>query len=391
MHSLPRTIRWAGNVLIVTLFVGALALPMVSSLFGFAPAPSLQEKRRRAEAPVFKLRRAVLAEFPAKFEAYFNDNFPFRDQLVLWHNFVKVRALKTSPCPKVLIGKDGWLYYEEGLLDHDRAVAPLTEEQLAAWLRMLEGRRQWLAARGIRFVVVFAPDKQTVYPEYLPGWVKRVGLSPRLDQFLAYARAHSDLTIIDLREPLREAKKQEVVYFKTDTHWNYRGAFVGDGRIAEVLSQWYPNVQPLARATYFPASRRCVGDMTTMLGLPPFAAVQDEDQLLEARAPSPLRWEHNAAAGEGVPDHLSEGPPSDLPTAVLLHDSFGAALLPYFSQHFRRTAYSERGRDQFDPLLIEREKPDVVVCQFVERRLANDALPSNPAAVTGAAKQPGSP
>ena len=31
--------------------------------------------------------------------------------------------------------------------------------------------------------------------------------------------------MLDLRPALREAKAKEQVYYKTDTHWNWRGAF----------------------------------------------------------------------------------------------------------------------------------------------------------------------
>jgi hypothetical protein len=61
-----------------------------------------------------------------------------------------------------------------------------------------------------------------------------------------------------------------------------------------------------------------------------------------------------------------------LPRAVMFHDSFGAHLIPYLSEHFRRIVYAWERPDYpvFDGALVERERPDVVIQQIVERKLA---------------------
>jgi alginate O-acetyltransferase complex protein AlgJ len=383
MNSLTGVIRRAGYVLIIIVFAGTLALPLAASLLGLAPRPRLQEKRRLAEAPEFRFKGPILAKFPAKFEAYYNDNFAFRDQLVRWHNLVKVRALKVSPRPNVLIGKKGWLYYQEGLLDHDHAITPLTDHELSQWVQLLEERREWLATRGIRFLVVIPPDKHTVYPEYLPDWVRGVGLSPRLDQLLAYVREHSNVTIVDIRPSLRQAKGEDRLYQMTDTHWNYRGAFAADRSIAEVLARWYPEVQPLSRPAFSPAPTSWPGDLAEMLGLS--NSFKEENLLLE-----PLQAMHShvvsmADAAVGKTESIFEAANPALPRAVMFHDSFGCCLYPFLAEHFRRIAYHfTKTHGFFDTQLIEREKPDVVIWEFVERRLVIDALPTNPAEVAGA-------
>jgi len=40
-----------------------------------------------------------------------------------------------------------------------------------------------------------------------------------------------EIQLIDVRRELIEAKKNQQVYYKTDTHWNQRGAFVGYSKI----------------------------------------------------------------------------------------------------------------------------------------------------------------
>ena len=63
-----------------------------------------------------------------------------------------------------------------------------------------------------------------------------------------------------------------------------------------------------------------------------------------------------------------------LPRAVVLRDSMAIPLIPLLSENFSRVVYvSSR---QLDRALIEREKPDVVIEELVERSLhAPGALP----------------
>jgi len=356
------------------LFAAAIALPGLCSLFGLSPASALQEKRRLASFPAFRLSRGVLLAFPQAFETYFNDHFAFRDQLVWGYNWTKAQCLGVSPCPNVLIGKEGWLYYRDGLRDGSHAVLPLKQEELARWTTALEERRQWLAGRGVRFLVVVAPDKHTIYPEYLPETVKPLPRESRLDQLMAYAPAHSHLSIIDLREPLLRAKSAARVYHKTDSHWNEQGAFAGNGRIEEALAVWFPRIHPLSRSSYAPIAVEAEGgDLAAMLGLP--GSYREEYLSLMRRGP---QLAHAAAIDAALPartDLPEYAKPSAFesgrdffPKAFFYHDSFGNGLKPFLCEHFCRIVTIQQ--NTFDAALVEREHPDVVLYEFVERSLA---------------------
>src|SRR5260370_291600 len=106
------------NVLLAVLFLILLSLPVASTVLGWDTA-GLEEKRLLAPPPALKLEWKALKDFPGQFEAYFNDHFGFRDRLIRWHNYAKVRWLRVSPSPKVFVGRRGWLYYaaEHGLDD----------------------------------------------------------------------------------------------------------------------------------------------------------------------------------------------------------------------------------------------------------------------------------
>ena len=63
-----------------------------------------------------------------------------------------------------------------------------------------------------------------------------------------------------------------------------------------------------------------------------------------------------------------------LPRAVILRDSMAIPLIPLLSENFSRVVYASTR--QLDRALIEREKPDIVIEELVERSLhAPGALP----------------
>jgi hypothetical protein len=70
-----------------------------------------------------------------------------------------------------------------------------------------------------------------------------------------------------------------------------------------------------------------------------------------------------------------------LPRAVMYRDSFAASFIPFLSEHFQRILYiwnhESKTWDGFDGDIIERERPDVVIQELAEYKLAI-ALPSDP-------------
>ncbi len=74
----------------------------------------------------------------------------------------------------MLIGKEDWLYYtgENNIQDHE-CTMPFTKTELAAIRERLLAWNERLQQRGIRFYVVIAPNKESIYPQYLPTGCKQ--------------------------------------------------------------------------------------------------------------------------------------------------------------------------------------------------------------------------
>ena len=285
--------------------------------------------------------------------------------------FFGVSALAT-----VLPGRAGWYYWlgEDGLsLDrHYRGVAPFPKDYVDATVAELIRRHDWLAARGIAYVVLVIPEKFTIYPEYLPEWViKSVEPSP-YDRVAAAMRADNRVAFIDLRPALRAAKAHDRVYYRTDSHWNYNGALVGYDAIMREVQRTLPpdrlpGIVPPQRPAYIPGVDFYSGDLIAMLGLPGHIREEDVAPLGKILGDTGSRCAKPVAADplSGVETYLCNRP--GLPRAIVYRDSMAIPLIPMLAENFSRVLFVSSRK--LDPALIEREKPDVVIEEMVERTL----------------------
>ena len=313
--------------------------------------------------------------FPPAFERAFADRFGGRDTLIRWHHASLLELFGVSALATVLPGQDGWYYWlgEDGLsLDrHYRGVADFPDGYVDGTVAELVRRRDWLAARGIAYVVAAVPEKFTIYPEYLPAWVVRSTQPSPHDRVVA-ALAKSGIVLLDLRPALLAAKARDRVYYKTDSHWNYNGAVVGyDAIMREVRRalppQRIPDVVPAKRPVYVPGTDYYSGDLVDMLGLPGRIREDDVAPFRNVLSDTTSRCAEldRAASRSDIEIHTCDRP--GLPRAVVLRDSMAIPLIPLLAENFSRSVFVSSRR--LDPALIEREKPDVVIEEMVERSL----------------------
>jgi len=367
--SRPRSPRM--DIVLIALFLAIIATPGLGLLLGIDRSQvSEAEMRRLTEFPEWSWQRDALATWPGRFERYFKDRFAFRNALirlqagVLWH------GLHTSSTDTVIAGKGDWLFYADdgGIQDYVQS-EPFSETDLQRWQLTLERIRDWLASRGTRFLFVLAPDKQMIYPELMPASLHRLHNSYRADQLLAYMRAHSTVEILDLRPAILEAKPHELLYHRYDTHWNDRGALIGYQQIAMRLERWFPAIQPLQRSDFVTSPAAPSGDKTTMLGLVDQGKVTTPGlvprQGWSSRVVFPANPDPYGEDGTVV----TEMKPGTRLRAVMFRDSFSSRLIPFLSEHFSRILY--QWQNDFDPDLVRREHPDVVIQEMVGRHFIN--------------------
>src|SRR5438445_2201999 len=144
--------------------------------------------------------------WPAAAKAWLTDSLAGREALVRGAARVKVHGLGVSATPRVILGTGGWLFLRpEAEPNYLRSDDPALDDRLRGWRSALLARRGWLAARGVRYLVVVVPEKASVYPEFLPAADRRLAPTP-LDRLLASLPEGGTGWVLDLRHRLLRAK-----------------------------------------------------------------------------------------------------------------------------------------------------------------------------------------
>lgn len=365
--DVPR--RHRTNGLLVVLFLLVIAIPGVGLALGVDRAAlSESEMRELAAFPAWSWQRSAIAKWPAAFQKYFEDHFAFRSRLLHWQSTLLWHVLRTSSSDTVIGGTNDWLFYaDDGGIGDYLSMYPFSANELEAWRLTLERTRDWLRSRGVPYLVVIAPDKHMIYPEFMPTSLHRMRPDYRADQLIAYMRAHSRVDIVDLRPAVIAAKSSDLLYHRYDTHWNDRGGLVGYRQIANRLREWWPSLQPLRRADFDESASVPSGDKTTMLGLTDEGKINMPGLVLRRgwahRIVEPVRPDPYGEDGRVV----TEIPGSPLPRAVMFRDSFAGRLMPYLSEHFSRIVYL--WENDFDPEVVRQERPQIVIQEYVARHL----------------------
>lgn len=357
------------------LLLGAvLACPLIAAGLGLEPAGRIGgENRALAKPPAASLLVSDPAAYAAGLVAAFNDNFPLRETLIRTGNRLRLAVFGESPVPGVVVGRDGWLFYSmERALDDYLNVLPLPDAIQDAMVRVLAERRDRLAARGIAFYVVVAPDKHSVYPEFLPGRIRPLRPRSRLD-ILAGRLPAAGIEVVDLRPDLLKAKSVRRAYWKTDTHWNAWGAFAAASRIVDVLRRRFPDMPPLREADYrVEEAETPGGDLAGMLLLPDILRETDIRMIpVDPGAAPKVTRSTVERSSPGLADRpgrvtvVTETGDIRLPRALFFRDSFCTAMIPFLAGRFQRAVFV--WSNAHHPDIVAAEKPDVVVFELVER------------------------
>jgi len=215
-------------------------LPMllygVQSYFGDVTEEYSIEKSKTLELPSVFSSDGINMDFDDEFEGWLNQNIPFRGYVVSFIDRIFSTLLK-EPVANVVTGNNGWLYSEE-TIDNYQDTNPLSNEEIqniAITLSLIEER---VEEQGGNFIFVPVPNKNSIYPEYMPMRYIRAN-SNNLSRLCEELDAQG-VDYADIKGELLAAKDEMNLfdlYYKGDTHWTNLGARVGYNTIMEGLNK----------------------------------------------------------------------------------------------------------------------------------------------------------
>ncbi|MCQ2518990.1 MAG: hypothetical protein MJ107_00520 [Lachnospiraceae bacterium] len=301
--------------------------------------------------------------YPSSFENYWNDNIPFRNQMIRLNNSIDYYMFKTASNNKVEIGKNGWLFYSNeedynpikqslGMWNVDDSFLEMTADALINSERVLN-------SLGIEFVIFLAPNKATIYKEQLPDCYEVVNEVTSIDQFVKYMRENTDLRIVYPKEALLEFKEENPdvdLYYKKDGHWNHAGGYIAARELAKELGIDMPRLQDID----FKEASATNADLAGMINVNDLH--DNKDYLISGYTKTETVtdiWDFNTyykfhSLGDVDPRRL-----------VVRRDSFSTAVSEFIGSQFRYTNMIYKRI--FSTTGFMEEKPDVYVYESVER------------------------
>lgn len=148
-------------------FLAFISTPI--ALIGLGVRPDAIENRDLADKPLFSLESIFDIDFYQSTSEYLEDHFPLRSLLIRTNSMIDLYLLRSSPSDEVVIGKEKWLFMTNSL--RWPCESGLSPDQLFSPISRLAGV---LEEHGKSFHVIFAPNKSSVYPQYLPGAMQKI-------------------------------------------------------------------------------------------------------------------------------------------------------------------------------------------------------------------------
>lgn len=185
-------------------------------------------------------------EYSSQFESYYNDNLPFKETLVKINGIISFFGFGESPSDRVIVGKDGWLFYEDTVADYKRTNL-YTEQELADILEKLCRTEEYLQEQGCELYIFIAPNKASIYgTSSMPAYIRRDSGISRTEQVVAYVKENSDINIIYPEEELKNVIQrypEYPLYMHLDTHWNYLGGYLGTRSLLNAMGKAIPELE----------------------------------------------------------------------------------------------------------------------------------------------------
>lgn len=241
---------------VFVILIGMVAPSQVIWELRDGESPQIAELFRRAPT------RANLREFQGRVE----NNCRLARVTRPWMQYARF-ALFEDAGDKALVGRDGWFFYRPAVQYTVEAYSP-SEDIFAAILAF----RDDLAKRGIKLLLMPAPNKASVYPERLAA--RAAGTSEPVNAKTRDVLARlkdAGVEMVDLFEVYGEARRaagSSDYYLAQDSHWSPEGMRLAAQVVARRLldSGWV--MKGTASYEAKPAMVERYGDVLRMIRVP---------------------------------------------------------------------------------------------------------------------------
>ncbi len=325
---------------------------------------SAQEMRAPAELNDISSYRHAHIFFDA-LEKFITDRVASRSKYIALYQGIGIESFTSrySNNSSSLVGKDGWLFlgnFYNNVLDYTKNRTNYSNAEINDKIARLKEIQDIATSQHIPYVMIVAPNKHTIYGEFLPRW-----LTPKTDQRLAdiindQSKQSGLFFVFPKSEILTEKniadKQDKRLYLKDDTHWNGYGAMIAFKQIWKTLQTQGNFIDFTEALTQKKIEKKHNGDLI---------AIGKYSDKYKDRVD--YKYELDVLPNKKTVKngHL-----------LVLGDSFTHALMPLYELFFEKVTrldWDKVNTKQYKDLIIEL-KPDAIVYQVVERHLRTNGM-----------------
>ena len=356
----------------IALFALLLSLPLIQSATGWPADVPLRGVENTVSPPDFRWAAWWNGTLQTGVDAWLNQHVGLRGRLVRAAHQIRYSLFRELPRgggTEMVLGRHGFLF-EKSYVDAYRQPEPHPEQEAREISASVRRLQDLLAADGIAFLLVIAPSKAEIYPEFLPPEADAAGRPARRSNYenmIGFLR-QDGVNLVDSHELFLEWKKSPdtpLLFAQGGTHWNHYGATrvisVVLDRLRELTGKDLPSVQVVGSETndWIVGADNDLGKLANL-------------------------WTDQKFAGPQIHPIREKNPGTYLPDVLFVCDSFGSRLTElmtssklyrhqdtyyYYARHtywpHRRDPYFEMEQQKQD-LLRELQGRDAVVIVEVE-------------------------
>lgn len=356
------------HILISILFLCFLIMPNIIYRIFYDSFDHINyENRTLASKPILVLTN--INEYPKKYEEYFNDYLPFRNELVKLKNLNDIFVFKNVFNRIVFLGKEKWLFHKWN------NTYSFNEEQLETAKNNLIHFRDELKKKNIDFIFMVCPDKQFIYSEYMPDYIKRKSIKSGTDIFVEYIKNNTDIKVVYPKEEFLKYKDKYQLYYKYDAHWNTLGAYIEYTQLMKSLNLYIDNIDNVDIKNFDGNQSYNLGvyqynDMAYLLSLNSLKYYNDDktyiisNYIIKNYETNYYISSENFSFNSKLYNNKSN--------IMIIIDSFGLNMIDYIATEFKQSEFilTYSFRNEY----ILKYKPDIVVFETVERVLKQICL-----------------
>jgi hypothetical protein len=222
-------------ILFVLLFA-LLWLPFVQELTRFYKENELKGAYIKPPKPVFSIDSIKTLTFQKQFEDYENNNFGFRPFLVRAKNSFDYLLFKELSLEDNVAGKDDFIFSRSSV-ERTLGISYNGKEKNEYSVSRILNMSQGLDKKGCKLLVVLAPSKESIIPEYLPEQYKNKQKVNTDYNDLATGIKKAEIPLVDLCAYFKQMKDTFAygLFTKTGFHWSaYSSSFAQDHLLSSI-------------------------------------------------------------------------------------------------------------------------------------------------------------